>query len=197
MSHARLALLRHLADKSGLTGGLSRALASPRLAFPVDRAAALVAGMVQGAPPPLEAGSTRSRQAVACTSISRISKLPLTIFDCGGYGSGGGGSAAVSQEYEVSRCWRAGWLSGRPRRESARDWLRVHRLPPYAHELNPVEQVWSHLKRSPVNLAKRNLVQLTALARTPAQTDAAPARTPGRLPRQHRPGPHTLCNLHY
>jgi Transposase DDE domain group 1 len=31
VSHAGLALLRHLADRSGLTGGLSRALASPRL----------------------------------------------------------------------------------------------------------------------------------------------------------------------
>ena len=31
MSHAGLALLRHLADKTGLTGGLSRALASPRV----------------------------------------------------------------------------------------------------------------------------------------------------------------------
>jgi hypothetical protein len=31
VSHARLALLRQLADKTGLTGGLSRALASPRL----------------------------------------------------------------------------------------------------------------------------------------------------------------------
>ena len=30
MSHAGLALLRHLADKTGLTGGLSRALATPR-----------------------------------------------------------------------------------------------------------------------------------------------------------------------
>jgi hypothetical protein len=30
VSHAGLALLRHLADKTGLTGGLSRALASPR-----------------------------------------------------------------------------------------------------------------------------------------------------------------------
>ncbi|MGH9540248.1 MAG: IS1380 family transposase [Terriglobales bacterium] len=30
MSHAGLALLRHLADRTGLTGGLSRALASPR-----------------------------------------------------------------------------------------------------------------------------------------------------------------------
>lgn len=31
VSHAGLALLRHLADKTGLAGGLSRALASPRL----------------------------------------------------------------------------------------------------------------------------------------------------------------------
>jgi transposase len=46
---------------------------------------------------------------------------------------------------------------------AARDWLTVCRLPPHAHELNPVEQVWSHLKRSLVNLAKRNLAQLTAL----------------------------------
>jgi hypothetical protein len=31
VSHARLALLRHLAGKTGLTGGLSRALATPRV----------------------------------------------------------------------------------------------------------------------------------------------------------------------
>ena len=36
----------------------------------------------------------------------------------------------------------------------------------YAHELNPVELVWSHLKRSLANLAKRNLPQLTALVKT-------------------------------
>ena len=49
---------------------------------------------------------------------------------------------------------------------AARDWLIVYRLPPYAHELNPVEPVWSHLKRSLANLAKRNLAQLTALVKT-------------------------------
>jgi DDE superfamily endonuclease len=49
---------------------------------------------------------------------------------------------------------------------AARDWLTVCRLPPYAHELNPVEPVWSHLKRSLANLAKRNLVQLTVLVKT-------------------------------
>ena len=49
---------------------------------------------------------------------------------------------------------------------AARDWLTVYQLPPYAHELNPVELVWSCLKRSLANLAKRNLDQLTALVKT-------------------------------
>lgn len=49
---------------------------------------------------------------------------------------------------------------------AARDWLTVFQLPPYAHELNPVELVWSHLKRSLANLAKRNMAQLTALIKT-------------------------------
>ncbi|HEY8045008.1 MAG TPA: transposase [Streptosporangiaceae bacterium] len=49
---------------------------------------------------------------------------------------------------------------------AARGWLTVYQLPPYAHELNPVEPVWSHLKRSLANLAKRNLAQLIALIKT-------------------------------
>jgi hypothetical protein len=49
---------------------------------------------------------------------------------------------------------------------AARDWLTVCQLPPYAHELNPVEQVWSHLKRSLASLAKRNITELTALVKT-------------------------------
>ena len=49
---------------------------------------------------------------------------------------------------------------------AARDWLTICQLPPYAHELNPVEMVWSHLKRSLANLAKRNLSELTALVKT-------------------------------
>jgi transposase len=49
---------------------------------------------------------------------------------------------------------------------AARDWLTVDRLPPYAHELNPVEPAWPHLKRSLAKLAKRNLAQLTALIKT-------------------------------
>jgi putative transposase len=49
---------------------------------------------------------------------------------------------------------------------AARDWLTVFQFPPYASELNPVEPVWSHLKRSLANLARQDLDQLTALAKT-------------------------------
>jgi DDE superfamily endonuclease len=49
---------------------------------------------------------------------------------------------------------------------AARDWLTVCQLPPYAHELNPVETVWSHLKRPLASLAKHNVNQPTALAKT-------------------------------
>jgi DDE superfamily endonuclease len=49
---------------------------------------------------------------------------------------------------------------------AARDWLTVYQLPAYASELNPVESVWSHLKRSLANLAKRDITQLTALVKT-------------------------------
>ena len=48
---------------------------------------------------------------------------------------------------------------------AARDWLTVFRLPGYASELNPVEPVWSVLKRSLANLAKHNIRELTALAK--------------------------------
>jgi transposase len=49
---------------------------------------------------------------------------------------------------------------------AARSWLRVYRLPPYASELNPVEPVWSNLKRSLANLTKHDIGQLTALIKT-------------------------------
>jgi hypothetical protein len=49
---------------------------------------------------------------------------------------------------------------------AARPWLTVYRLPPYAHELNPVEPVWSHLKRSLANLTKQSIAELTALVKT-------------------------------
>ena len=49
---------------------------------------------------------------------------------------------------------------------AARDWLTVYQLPAYASELNPVEPVWSNLKRSLANLTKHNITQLTALVKT-------------------------------
>ena len=49
---------------------------------------------------------------------------------------------------------------------TARPWLTVFRLPPYAHELNPVEAVWSHLTRSLANLTKHDITELTALVKT-------------------------------
>ncbi|MEV0648327.1 transposase [Phytomonospora sp. NPDC050363] len=47
-----------------------------------------------------------------------------------------------------------------------RSWLTVFQLPAYAPELNPVEPVWSHLKRSPANLVETTLDQLIALVNT-------------------------------
>lgn len=35
--------------------------------------------------------------------------------------------------------------------------VAVYQLPPYAPDLNPVEGVWLHLKRSLANLTKHNL----------------------------------------
>jgi transposase len=49
---------------------------------------------------------------------------------------------------------------------AARDWLTVFRLPSYASELNPVEPVWSNLKRSLANLTKHDISQLTVLIKT-------------------------------
>lgn len=49
---------------------------------------------------------------------------------------------------------------------AARPWLRVYALPSYAPELNPVEKVWSHLKRSLANLAANTATNLATLAKT-------------------------------
>jgi putative transposase len=46
---------------------------------------------------------------------------------------------------------------------AARDWLHVIRLPAYAPDLNPVEAVWSHLKRSIGNLAVNGVEHLQAI----------------------------------
>ena len=66
---------------------------------------------------------------------------------------------------------------------AARDWLTICQLPPYAHELNPAGPVWSHLKRSLAGLAKRNLAQLTALAKTRSNgCSTGPASSKGSSP---------------
>jgi putative transposase len=49
---------------------------------------------------------------------------------------------------------------------AARSWLTVYQLPAYAPELNPVEAVWSNLKRSLANLTKQRIDQLVLLVKT-------------------------------
>ncbi|WP_055494927.1 transposase [Streptomyces sp. TP-A0356] len=46
-----------------------------------------------------------------------------------------------------------------------RKWLTVVLLPGYAPELNPVEGMWAHIKRSLANLAARTLSNLETLLR--------------------------------
>jgi transposase len=49
---------------------------------------------------------------------------------------------------------------------AARSWLTVFLLPAYAPELNPVEGVWSLLKRGLADLAKRTIDQLAAIIKS-------------------------------
>lgn len=68
---------------------------------------------------------------------------------------------------------------------AARDWLHVIRLPAYAPELNPVEQVWSQVKRGLGNLLVWGIDQLVAVVKNrlkrvqyrPALLDAFLAHT--------------------
>ena len=46
-----------------------------------------------------------------------------------------------------------------------RAWLTVFLLPAYSPDLNPVEWVWAHVKRSLANLTAGNLNRLEALVR--------------------------------
>ncbi|MER6685986.1 transposase [Streptomyces olivaceoviridis] len=46
-----------------------------------------------------------------------------------------------------------------------RKWLTVFLLPAYSPDLNPVEWVWAHFKRSLANLAVVALYRLEALVR--------------------------------
>jgi transposase len=60
-----------------------------------------------------------------------------------------------------------GWVEATMRSLiAARSWLVVYQLPAYAPELNPVEGVWSHLKRSLANLAKHTIDQVARLVKT-------------------------------
>jgi len=47
----------------------------------------------------------------------------------------------------------------------SRDWLHVIQLPAYAPDLNPIESVWSHVKRSLGNLAVTSVDHLAAIVR--------------------------------
>ena len=59
---------------------------------------------------------------------------------------------------------------------AARSWLTVFQLPAYAPELNPVEGVWSSMKRSLANLTKQGVDQLATLIKARLR------------PMQYRPG---------
>jgi putative transposase len=50
-------------------------------------------------------------------------------------------------------------------RIAARDWLRVIQLPAYAPDLNPTEQVWSHVKRGLGNLIVHGVDHLAVIVR--------------------------------
>lgn len=71
---------------------------------------------------------------------------------------------------------------------AARPWLRVYRLPGYAPELNPVENMWSSLKRGMANLAPRPDRRPAPHRQEPAQTDAVPAHPRLRIPRHQLAG---------
>ena len=68
----------------------------------------------------------------------------------------------------------------------------AYRHSPYAPESNPVEGIWSHLKRSLGSLAARTTDELAALARTRLRRmQSVPPRPPRRLRRGNRPHPRT------
>ncbi len=59
---------------------------------------------------------------------------------------------------------------------ATRSWLTVFQLPAHAPELNPVEPVWSNLKKSLANLTKQGIDQPVVLVKTRLK------------PMQYRPG---------
>lgn len=49
---------------------------------------------------------------------------------------------------------------------AARPWLRVYQLPAHAPDLNPTENVWTDLRRSPANIAYGTAAELARKAKT-------------------------------
>ena len=75
---------------------------------------------------------------------------------------------------------------------AARDWLTVFQLPPYAHELNPVEAGLVAPEKITGQPRQAQPRPADRAGQDPAETDAVPARAPRRVPRQHQARPHTL-----
>ncbi|MFD7998659.1 transposase [Streptomyces mirabilis] len=72
---------------------------------------------------------------------------------------------------------------------AGRDWLTVVLLPGYAPELNPVEGLWAHIKRSPAKPSRPRPQRAGDSAPQAAQGSAVPAQHPRRISR--RDGPHS------
>src|SRR4051812_2782083 len=76
---------------------------------------------------------------------------------------------------------------------AARSWLTVYRLPPYAHELNPVERVWSQGRGKVVSRAPDlcGCHRERAAARRPAPSSRR--RTNRRVALTSAGGEHSAC----
>jgi hypothetical protein len=127
------------------------------------------------------AGGRNSRVSLAALIAVKAGQRPRLAFPSATAAPGAGTSARASPRPATPGSWTPRTSSplvlvwdnlnthlSRAMRElaAARDWLTVFQLPAYASELNPVESVWSNLKRSLANLAKRDIAQLTALIKT-------------------------------
>lgn len=59
------------------------------------------------------------------------------------------------------------------------DWLTIVKLPPYAPDLNPVEGVWAHVKKSLANLAPLTIEDLTPLVKNRLRSIQCRPEVPG------------------
>lgn len=74
----------------------------------------------------------------------------------------------------------------------ARDWLTIYYLPPYAPDLNPVEEIWFLLRRGRLsNDAFSTPEHLVQRIRRGLRHNPVPQRTHRRLPCRDRPGHQT------